>query len=72
MTATEAAKGRADLKSAGCPDDLCDKLLALPGITGGILAQILAWIQAHPGVITDIWTLIQLILSGANPPVPTP
>ena len=72
MTAAEATKAKVDLKKAGCPDDCCDKLISA-GTPWAVIQAILAFVASHPGLVTDIWALIQAILTGGGlPPVPTP
>lgn len=67
MTAVEANKARADLKSAGCPDDCCDALAN--SASPGIIAQIIALVTQYG---PQVWAIIQVLLPLLNPPAPTP
>lgn len=62
MTAAEATKARADLKTAGCPDDVCEQLVKVA--PADVIAKIIALLTQYGPVV---WAVIQQLLPLLNP-----
>ncbi len=66
LTGAEAVQVKANLRAAGCPDDVGERLLAV-GAPLDLIQKLIAFALAHGG---EIWAILQMILSLVPQPAP--